>query len=156
MKPIFFILILFIFILGCTNQIACTEDARLCPDGSGVGRDPNNNCEFFPCPDKSSSSTLTEQQSKETAKSFVETSATYKFDGSGLSFKEVIPMDCPYCWQLVFEFQSSAAGYGDREGMMLAQVITSHEAVVTVTEGKVDSAILDEKWDMVKQEAIKE
>ena len=65
-------------------------------------------------------------------------------------------MDCPYCWQLVFEFQSSAAGYGDREGMMLAQVITSHEAVVTVTEGKVDSAILDEKWDMVKQEAIKE
>lgn len=156
MKTIFFVLI-FIFILGCVNKpIACTQEAKLCPDGSAVGRDPNNNCEFFSCPNKGSSSTLTEQQSKETAKSFVEDSATYKFDGSGLSFKESIPMDCPYCWQFAFEFQSSAAGYGNREGMMLAQVITSHKAVVTVTEGKVDSAILDGKWDMVNQEAIKE
>jgi hypothetical protein len=27
----------------------CTEDAQQCPDGSFVGRDPLNNCEFFPC-----------------------------------------------------------------------------------------------------------
>jgi len=29
---------------------ACTEDAKICPDGTAVGRDSNNNCEFFPCP----------------------------------------------------------------------------------------------------------
>jgi len=28
----------------------CTQEAKLCSDGSAVGRDPNNNCEFFQCP----------------------------------------------------------------------------------------------------------
>jgi putative hemolysin len=32
------------------EQIFCTEDAKMCPDGSSVGRDPENGCEFFPCP----------------------------------------------------------------------------------------------------------
>jgi len=31
------------------DKILCTEDAKLCPDGSVVGRDPLNNCEFFSC-----------------------------------------------------------------------------------------------------------
>ena len=29
---------------------ACTEDAMICPDGTSVGRDLNNNCNFYPCP----------------------------------------------------------------------------------------------------------
>ncbi len=28
----------------------CTEDAKMCPDGTAVGRDGSNGCEFFPCP----------------------------------------------------------------------------------------------------------
>lgn len=32
------------------DMIACTQDAKICPDGTGVGRDPANNCEFKPCP----------------------------------------------------------------------------------------------------------
>ncbi len=32
------------------NPTYCTSDAKLCPDGSSVGRDPNNNCAFYPCP----------------------------------------------------------------------------------------------------------
>lgn len=28
---------------------ACTEEARICPDGSAVGRQ-GENCEFTPCP----------------------------------------------------------------------------------------------------------
>jgi hypothetical protein len=38
---------------GCVQQsgpVACTADAKLCPDGSAVGRDSSNNCEFKPCP----------------------------------------------------------------------------------------------------------
>jgi hypothetical protein len=31
------------------EQIFCTLDAKLCPDGSYVGRVPPN-CEFAPCP----------------------------------------------------------------------------------------------------------
>ena len=36
---------------GCQDAelIACTKDAKLCPDGSVVSRDANNNCEFFSC-----------------------------------------------------------------------------------------------------------
>jgi hypothetical protein len=36
---------------GVVLPQACTEEAFICPDGSAVGRDPNNNCEFPPCPD---------------------------------------------------------------------------------------------------------
>ncbi len=31
-------------------QVACTADAKLCPDGSYVGRDPSNNCAWYRCP----------------------------------------------------------------------------------------------------------
>ncbi len=31
------------------NEVACTLDAKLCPDGSAVGRS-GPNCEFAPCP----------------------------------------------------------------------------------------------------------
>lgn len=30
--------------------VFCPQDVKQCPDGSYVGRDPNNNCEFFDCP----------------------------------------------------------------------------------------------------------
>jgi hypothetical protein len=36
---------------GVVLPQACTKEAFICPDGSAVGRDPNNNCEFPPCPD---------------------------------------------------------------------------------------------------------
>jgi hypothetical protein len=31
-------------------ELACTMEAKACPDGSYVGRDPHRNCEFRPCP----------------------------------------------------------------------------------------------------------
>lgn len=34
---------------GDTDTV-CTADAKVCPNGVTVGRNPNNNCEFFPCP----------------------------------------------------------------------------------------------------------
>jgi hypothetical protein len=39
-----------LLISSCQNkQGTCTEEAKLCPDGSSVARDPGNNCEFTPC-----------------------------------------------------------------------------------------------------------
>ncbi len=35
------------------NQVGCTEEAKLCPDGSAVAR-TGPNCEFAPCPDLNS------------------------------------------------------------------------------------------------------
>lgn len=34
------------------NLVVCTMDAKMCSDGSFVGRDSTNNCEFFPCPEE--------------------------------------------------------------------------------------------------------
>ena len=31
------------------ENTVCTQDAKQCPDGSYVGRDPKNNCEFLSC-----------------------------------------------------------------------------------------------------------
>jgi hypothetical protein len=31
-------------------DVVCSQDVRTCPDGSAVGRDPVNGCQFFPCP----------------------------------------------------------------------------------------------------------
>ena len=41
-----------IVLFGCVQQPpqqACTEEAKICPDGSSVGRIPPA-CEFAPCP----------------------------------------------------------------------------------------------------------
>ncbi len=35
------------------QQKACTKDAKLCPNGRSIMRNPQNNCEFDPCPTKS-------------------------------------------------------------------------------------------------------
>jgi hypothetical protein len=61
---------------------------------------------------------------------------------------------CPYCWEFEFEFDCRHAGYGDRTGLILAQVITPHVARILVIEGEVNRAILDGTWDMMLQESI--
>jgi hypothetical protein len=48
MKMVAFALLL---AAGCASEpVFCTMDAKLCPDGSYVGRDATRNCEFKPCP----------------------------------------------------------------------------------------------------------
>jgi hypothetical protein len=32
------------------KNVACTMEAKACPDGSYVGRDPAQGCAFKPCP----------------------------------------------------------------------------------------------------------
>ena len=53
---VFGIILIGIFLVSScsTAPKACTMDAKVCPDGSAVGRDGGNNCEFFPCPEVSS------------------------------------------------------------------------------------------------------
>ena len=45
----FFILVAGFILSGCSVPKACTKEAKLCPDGSSVGR-TGPNCEFSPCP----------------------------------------------------------------------------------------------------------
>jgi putative hemolysin len=88
------------------------------------------------------------------ANRFIENSATYRFDGSGLKQAGVQKGGCATCWQVAFQFTSAHAGYGNRSGQIVAQVITLHTAVVTVDDGKVISAILDDRWDEIAQDEL--
>jgi len=52
MKKLILSLFLIVVFSGCVQQnnpIACIEEAKICPDGTAVGRVPPN-CEFAPCP----------------------------------------------------------------------------------------------------------
>jgi len=99
---------------------------------------------------------VNEEESLNIAQQFLENSPTYKFDGieETLKHEETLTLRCPYCWQFIFTFNSRQAGYGDRTGQMLAQVITQHTARITVEQREVTYAVLDNKWDMLQQEKI--
>ncbi len=101
---------------------------------------------------------FTQEESQRVAEDFVRNSPTFMFDGiaESLELTEAVTLRCPSCWQFVFEFESSQAGYGDRTGQMLAQVITPHKAVITVENGDVKSAIMDGRWDMLSQKFLAE
>ena len=99
---------------------------------------------------------VSEEESLNNAQEFLKNSQTYKFDGieETLTHEETLTLRCPYCWQFIFSFDSRQAGYGDRTGQMLAQVITQHTAIITVEQGEVTYAVLDNEWDMLQQEKI--
>jgi hypothetical protein len=98
----------------------------------------------------------TEEASLEIAGDFLRNSPTFRFDGieGSIVHTDTLEAFCPYCWGFVFEFQCAHAGYGDRTEQVLAQVITTHEAIISVSGGVIDGGAIDGKWDMVKQQEI--
>ena len=101
---------------------------------------------------------MTEKGSQAIANDFVRQSLTFAFDGMAetLELKGTLTARCPYCWVFVYEFDCRQAGYGNRTGMMLAQVITHHRAVISVDQYEVVTAVMDDVWDMLTQTEIKE
>jgi len=99
---------------------------------------------------------ITEEQSRKLAEQFVRNSPTFLFDGMEETLKlvETLYPDIEESWAFIFHFESKHAGYGDRTGQVLAQVITPHEAVIAVEQGEIKSAIMDEKWDMLTQKMV--
>src|SRR6056297_3345406 len=105
---------------------------------------------------------FTMDESEVIAQSWVENNApTYKFDGENLTLKDSHKVglkevssdtpqgsesSCQDCYEFSFEFTSRHAGYGERDGQMLAQVITPHVINVTVESGQVTRAVTDEKF----------
>lgn len=101
---------------------------------------------------------------------FVTNEATYKYDGmedtlsiqvenaNNINGRDlamamiVMPQERSYTFKA--KYDSRHSGYGDRAGKILAQVITPHEAKITVENCKVVSATMDGKWDMITEKAI--
>ncbi|OKY78873.1 MAG: hypothetical protein BTN85_1377 [Candidatus Methanohalarchaeum thermophilum] len=107
----------------------------------------------------SQNSELTEEESLEVARKFVLNSPTYNFDGQNLTHVETLYPEIANktnLYTFVFEFKSTHGGYGDRTGEPVTQVITPHTAHITVENGEVIKANLDQKWDMINQKMIQD
>ncbi|HMK47134.1 MAG TPA: hypothetical protein VK436_10955 [Methanocella sp.] len=90
-----------------------------------------------------------------TARQFVTNENTYRYDGMSDSLSVSLkgnPASSRY--EILAEYKSRSAGYGDRSDMMTAQVLTPHQAVITVDQGRVVSAVMDGRWDMVAQAMV--
>lgn len=94
---------------------------------------------------------------------FIKDSPTFKFDGieETLELEEfMIREDTPRQYVLTYNFDSRYAGYGDRVGQAVANVITMHRAVIIlnvelVENGasyQVGTAHIDGRWNILGQE----
>jgi hypothetical protein len=63
MRWLFLLFVVAVFLVGCADSPPeegpepklCSADVLVCPDGSYVARDPDNNCAFKPCPGQDTS-----------------------------------------------------------------------------------------------------
>jgi hypothetical protein len=102
------------------------------------------------------------------ATQFVKSDETYKYDGiystlkvlpaqgtvSIMGFGALASSATAPTYTFKATFNCRNAGYGDRVGKILAQVITPHTALITVKNNKVISATLDGKWNMLTEKPI--
>ena len=92
--------------------------------------------------------------SQRVAEEFVRIESTFRFDGIPDTLEVTSTTSVGNGWKYTIEFDSRHAGYGNRSGQVLAEVITHHIAEVTVQAGLVTMAIMDGEWDMKKQRML--
>ena len=102
---------------------------------------------------------LTDNVPEAIALAYLEDAPTFKFDGIPGSIKIVDSWQAqtfayPSFWEVIVEFDCAHAGYGDRTGEVVAEVITHHSIRIHVTEGRISMAIVDEMWDELGQNFI--
>jgi hypothetical protein len=93
------------------------------------------------------------KEAEDIASEWLKNAPTFSFDGiqGTMSVIDgVIAESYPEQYFITISFDCSHAGYGDRTDMMLAQIITQHEAVVVVSSNQIQSAVIDGEWDEFK------
>ncbi|MDD4876881.1 MAG: DUF3221 domain-containing protein [Dehalococcoidales bacterium] len=98
-----------------------------------------------------------QEDAQQQALEYLTNSPTFKFDGiqGSIEITDAVPLSISISWTFIYEFESAHAGYGNREGRILAQVITPHTAYITVQQGEITTAQLDNTWDILKQRELK-
>lgn len=92
------------------------------------------------------------------AQAFVLRSPTFAFDGiaESLHFEQGPILESnPPQYIMYAKFDSTHAGFGDRTGQMLAQIITSHTVEIRISDGVVLSAVTDNAWDELNSQSVK-
>lgn len=106
------------------------------------------------CIEKETTKEYSLEESKKIAESFVINSLTYSSDGSNLRLIDSNKLRCDNCFIFVFEFTSSHAGFGDRSEKVIAEVVIEHVISVIVQNDEVVQAIIDNRWNEIKQKPI--
>jgi hypothetical protein len=105
----------------------------------------------FTCTACTPSPASSREGSQRVAEEFVRLETTFRFDGIPETLEVTSTTSVGNGWKYTVEFDSRYAGYGNRSGKALAEVITHHVAEITVQAGLVTTAIMDGEWDMIKQ-----
>ncbi|MCW4049688.1 MAG: hypothetical protein NWE89_08115 [Candidatus Bathyarchaeota archaeon] len=88
---------------------------------------------------------------------FLKNGPTFSFDGipGSIEVKDVIAAESyPVQYFITIAFECRHAGYGEREGQMLAQVITPHVIKIALSDDVIGSAIIDNQWDELIQRTV--
>jgi hypothetical protein len=110
----------------------------------------------------SESEIVDEEKAAIVAISVLKGSATFQFDGIEGSLIAVKvtklfnePPTQEYLWVVEVAFVTAHPGHGNRSGMILAQVMTEHKAVVSLDEiGNVITTVCDKEWDILGEKKI--
>jgi hypothetical protein len=97
------------------------------------------------------------EEAERIALEFLRGAPTFAFDGIDESIEvlDIVAMESyPVQYAVTIAFECRQAGYGDRTGQVLAQVITPHEMRVVVSAGEVRSAVIDGEWDELNQRDV--
>lgn len=82
---------------------------------------------------------------------------TFSFDGISESIEiiDITQLDGESAiYFVVIAFETTHAGWGNREGTFIAQVITPHTIEIVLENEEVVEATIDEKWDELNQRQI--
>ncbi len=88
------------------------------------------------------------------AENFITSEATYKFDGMKDTLKLDVTDTYPGGYVVAGTFTSAHGGYGDRTGQFVTEALTPHAFIVIISDGRVESAIMDGSYDMISQRLI--
>jgi hypothetical protein len=97
------------------------------------------------------------QKAEGIALKFLKSSPTFFFDGVTDTVKIIdveVLESYPVQYRVVIEFVSQYPGFGDRTGRVMLGHSQQHTIKITVVEGKVTGAVIDDVWDEVNQKSI--
>ncbi len=100
---------------------------------------------------------ITFSEAEALAIEFLVNGPTFRFDGIAGSIEvvDIIAMESyPVQYVITLTFECRHAGYGDRTGEALAQVITPHEIRIALSVRGIGSAIIDDQWDELIQRPV--
>jgi hypothetical protein len=101
-------------------------------------------------------SVYTTDNAREVALEWMYGCPTFKFDGvlEKVKIQQVDTLRMPNAYAVYVEFVSQYPGFGERTGRLMLGHSQQHIIKITVVEGKVTGAVIDDVWDEMNQKSI--